>query len=258
MSIIFSQKFFMPKNSLYLQISILFSIVWRRGKGIEFLLNFGTNNLIIVNAFGSTVVFVRFKVPIKMFLLTIWFRYVKKMSCFFLFFRGSNFCQSLLENFVSNNDRFHLIIIDLFFTSFLVDFLIEACLSTVEQKSRKNVSKPKFISFFVATFQQSSCISLMKRSVWKYLQSLQLVFIISVVTLFPLKFSTIMIWGSWSEIEVVILPERYLKDGLFTKMLPISVAVFSVTLVENLTCGVKLRSKSCSRKFYVSLFYYNL
>ena len=41
------------------------------------------------------------------------------------------------------------------------------------------------------------------------------------VRLLPLKFSKIINWGRWSEIEVVILPERYLKDGFFTKMLSI-------------------------------------
>ena len=49
--------------------------------------------------------------------------------------------------------------------------------------------------------------------------------------LLPLKFSKMINWGRWSEIEVVMLPGRYLKDELFTKMLSISVADFSVTLV---------------------------
>ena len=47
-------------------------------------------------------------------------------------------------------------------------------------------------------------------------------------------------WGRWSQIEVVKLPERYLKDGLFMKMLSVSVADFSVTLVGSVICGVKL------------------
>ena len=79
------KKFFMPKNSLYLQISLLFSIVWRRGKGIEFLLNFGTNNLIIVSAFGSTVVFVS-KYLLKCFYLLFDFGMFKKCHVFFNFF----------------------------------------------------------------------------------------------------------------------------------------------------------------------------
>ena len=56
----------------------------------------------------------------------------------------------------------------------------------------------------------------------------------------PLKFSRMINWGRWPEIEVVMLPERYLKDGLFTKILSISVADFSVTLVGSVICGVKL------------------
>ena len=32
-------------------------------------------------------------------------------------------------------------------------------------------------------------------------------------------------WVRWSEIEVVILPEKYLKDGLFAKMLSICVVI---------------------------------
>ena len=61
-------------------------------------------------------------------------------------------------------------------------------------------------------------------------------------------------WGRWSEIEVVTLPERYLKDGLSTKMLSISVADFSFTLVGSVICGVKLWLKSNSRKLYVPHF----
>ena len=61
-------------------------------------------------------------------------------------------------------------------------------------------------------------------------------------------------WGRWSENEVVMLSERSLKDGLFTKMLSISVVDFSVTLVESAICGVKLLLKSNSRKLYVSRF----
>ena len=61
-------------------------------------------------------------------------------------------------------------------------------------------------------------------------------------------------WGRWSENEVVMLSERSLKDGLFTKMLSISVVDFSVTLVESAICGVKLWLKSNSRKLYVSRF----
>ena len=37
-------------------------------------------------------------------------------------------------------------------------------------------------------------------------------------------------WGRWSEIEVVMSPERDLKQGLFTKI-SINVADYSVTLV---------------------------
>ena len=48
-------------------------------------------------------------------------------------------------------------------------------------------------------------------------------------------------WERWPEIEVVMLPERYRKDGLFSNMLSISVADFSVTLVGGVICGVKLR-----------------
>ena len=61
-------------------------------------------------------------------------------------------------------------------------------------------------------------------------------------------------WGRWSENEVVMLSKRSLKDGLFTKMLSISVVDFSVTLVERAICGVKLWLKSNSRKLYVSRF----
>ena len=64
-------------------------------------------------------------------------------------------------------------------------------------------------------------------------------------------------WGRWSKIRVAILQERYLKDELFTKMLSISVADFSFTLVGSVICGVKLWLKSNSRKLYVPLFYYN-
>ena len=51
-----------------------------------------------------------------------------------------------------------------------------------------------------------------------------------------------------------MLPERYLKGGLFKKMLAISVTDFSVTLVGSVICGVKLWLKSSSRKLYVPLF----
>ena len=64
-------------------------------------------------------------------------------------------------------------------------------------------------------------------------------------------------WGRWSEIKVVVLPERYLKDGLLTKNFSISVADFSFTLVGSVIFGVKLWLKSNSRKLYVPLFYYN-
>ena len=70
--------------------------------------------------------------------------------------------------------------------------------------------------------------------------------------LLPLKFSKMISWGRWSEIEVVMLPERYLKDGLFIKMLSISVADFSFTLVGSVICGVKLWLKNNSRKLCVS------
>ena len=73
----------------------------------------------------------------------------------------------------------------------------------------------------------------------------------------PLKLSKMINWERWSEIEVVMLPERYLKDGLFTKMLSISVADFSFTLVGSVICGVKLWLKSNSRKFYVLFFNHN-
>ena len=138
--------------------------------------------------------------------------------------------------------------LDLIFSSFLVDFLIGACLSRVLLKSRKKVSKPKSILLFsVAKFQFISCRSLLKESLLKYLKSL--------FRLLPLKFSKMIIWGRWSEIVVVVLPERYLKDGLFTKMLSISVADFSITLVGSVICGVKLWLQSNSRKLYVLLFF---
>ena len=149
--------------------------------------------------------------------------------------------------------------LDLIFCSFLVDFLIGACLSRVLLKSRKKVSKPKCISLFSVTkFQFISCRSLFetvnikisKVSVGStYSLSLQ-------VAQIPLKFSRMINWGRWSEIKVVMLPERYLKDGLFTKMLFLSVANFSLTLVGSIICGVNLQLKSNSRKLYVPLFYY--
>ena len=51
-----------------------------------------------------------------------------------------------------------------------------------------------------------------------------------------------------------MLSERSLKVGLFTKMLSISVADFSVTLVGSVICGVTLWLKSSERKLYVPLF----
>ena len=65
----------------------------------------------------------------------------------------------------------------------------------------------------------------------KYLKSLQVVFLWSLIGLLSLKFSMMIInWGRWSEIEVVMSPKIYLKQGLFTKI-SINVADYSVTLV---------------------------
>ena len=76
----------------------------------------------------------------------------------------------------------------------------------------------------MATFQFISGKSLLKESMLKYLKDLYVVFIRSL--LLPLKFSMMINWERWSEIEFVMLPEKYLKDGLFTKMLSITVADF--------------------------------
>lgn len=51
---------------------------------------------------------------------------------------------------------------------------------------------------------------------------------------------TMVNFGRRLEIEVVMLPGRYLKNGLFTTMLSISVADFSVVLVAQVICRVKL------------------
>ena len=49
----------------------------------------------------------------------------------------------------------------------------------------------------------------------------------------------------------MIFPELYFCVWPFTKMLSISVAVFSVILVGSVICGVKLLLKSCSKNLYV-------
>ena len=148
--------------------------------------------------------------------------------------------------------------LDLIFSSFLVDFLISACLSRALLKSRKKVSKPRSTPlFFVAKFQFISCRTFLKESMLKYLKCLQVLLTRSCFRLLPLKFSKVINWGRWSEIEVVMLPERYLKDRQFTKMLSISVAYLSCTVVGSVICGVKLWLKSNSRKLYVLLFYHN-
>lgn len=51
---------------------------------------------------------------------------------------------------------------------------------------------------------------------------------------------TMVNFGRRLEIEVVMLPGRYLKNGLFTTMLSISVADFSVALVAHVICRAKL------------------
>ena len=84
----------------------------------------------------------------------------------------------------------------------------------------------------------------------KHLKSLWVVLLRSLFKLLSLKFSRMINCGRWSEIEAVMLQERYLNDGLFTKMLSISVADFSVSVI----CDVKLWLKSNTRKLYVPLF----
>ena len=54
--------------------------------------------------------------------------------------------------------------------------------------------------------------------------------------------------------EIVMLLESHLKDGLFTNMLSISVADFSVTLVGSVICDITLWLKSNLRKLYVPRF----
>ena len=49
-----------------------------------------------------------------------------------------------------------------------------------------------------------------------------------------------MSWERWSDIDVVIFPELYFCAWPFTKMLSISVAVFSQILVGSIICGAKL------------------
>ena len=88
----------------------------------------------------------------------------------------------------------------------------------------------------------------------KYLKSLQVLFTCSLFRLFPLTISRMINWG-WSKIELVMLPERYLKDGLFTKMLSICVADFPITLVGSVIYGIKLWLKSNLRKLYMCLFF---
>ena len=56
----------------------------------------------------------------------------------------------------------------------------------------------------------------------------------------PIPFSIIMNWGGLSDIDVVIFPELCFCAWPFTKMLSISVAVFSVILVGSVIFGVKL------------------
>ena len=68
--------------------------------------------------------------------------------------------------------------------------------------------------------------------------------------LLPSKFSRMIKWGIWSETKVVMLPERCLKGGLFTKILFINVADFSVTLVGRIICDIKLWLNSNWRKLY--------
>ena len=181
------------------------------------------------------------------------------ISIFLKRFMLQDFCQNIfvfdhffVEFFPNANRCFYAFYnpgLRLNFSSFLVTFLIGACLSRALLKSQKKVSNPKSTSLFpVAKFQFISCGSLLKESMSTHLKSLQVLLIRSRFRLLPLKFSKIINWGRWSEIEVVMLP---------AKMLSISVADFSFTLLESVNCGVKLWLKSNSRKLYVPLFYYN-
>ena len=151
------------------------------------------------------------------------------------------------------------VIQDVFFSSFLVDFLIGACLSRALLKSQKK------------SFETQVCITIFcgkipvyflqiffeKESMLKYPKCLQVVLTRSCFRLLPLKFSKIINWGRCSEIEIVMLPERYLRDGLFTKMLSISVADLSFTLVGSVIFGVKLQLKRTQENYMCLFFYHN-
>ena len=79
--------------------------------------------------------------------------------------------------------------------------------------------------------------------------------ILLVISLSFLKFSKIMNWGWWSDIEVVKFPETDRCDWLLRKILLISVCDVKVDLVGRVICGVKLFEKRCSRNSAVPLFW---
>ena len=75
--------------------------------------------------------------------------------------------------------------------------------------------------------EKSENRSLLKESMLKSLKSLEVVFIRILFRLLPLKFSRMINWRRWSEIKVVMWPESYLKDGLFTKNIMYDTEMYS-------------------------------
>ena len=74
----------------------------------------------------------------------------------------------------------------------------------------------------------------------KFLWSPYVVLAVLLAGFAPIPFSIIMNWGRWSDRDAVIFPELYFCVWPFTKMLSLSVAVFSVMLAGNVIFGVKL------------------
>ena len=113
----------------------------------------------------------------------------------------------------------------LIFSSFLVDCLANWCMSIKSfiEKLKKCFKTQIYITIFCGKVPGLFLMQIpfQRVNVKASKVSVQVVLNRSCFRLLPLKFSKIINRGRWSEIEVVILPERYLKDGLFTKMLSI-------------------------------------
>ena len=131
---------------------------------------------------------------------------------------------------------------------FFISFVIQGFSSSpVDSLTDANLSRKDI--------EKSENRSLLIESMLKYLKSLEVVFIPILFRLLPLKFSRMINWRRWSEIKVVMWPQSYLKDGLFTKILcMIQRCIVSNLLPQKLKlwCDHKVTWKmDCLQKYYV-------